>query len=121
MQSDVEDLTHNRTIRPHILDAMGTLLRGKFGARFSGLVSRAEMMVSGAFFGLDKTKRCIQLHFNDSNHFFASTWDPEVEEVVVLDSAALELSWQARYQLWLLYGQGEPEGQIRIRWDPVQR
>ena len=107
-------------MRPHILDAMGSLMRAHFGDFFSGLVDRQQMMIATSFHGLDKTKRCVQLHFNDTNHFFASTWDSESEEVVVLDSAAKELTWQVCYQLWRLYGQVELEQQIRICFDPVQ-
>ena len=33
----------------------------------------------------------------------------------------MELTWQAKYQLWLLYGRGEEQEQIRVRYAAVQQ
>ena len=120
LDSDVEDLRLNRTLRKSVLGAMGSMMQAKFGDGLSGFVD-TQTIKSATFHGLDKSLRCAQMHFNGVNHFFGSTWDTDQEEVVVLDSAAMDLTWQARYQLWLLYGQNEPEGQIRVRYDCVQR
>ena len=52
---------------------------------------------------------------------FTSMWNYEKEEVVIFDSLAMDLTWQSKYQLWLLYGQGEEQKQICIRSTAVQR
>ena len=64
---DVHDIRNNRTIRPHVLDAMGSLMKKRFGANVSGFVDIATMR-SAEFHGLDKSLRCVQLLTTFNNH-----------------------------------------------------
>ena len=115
LEKEADRLLGETTITPAIAWAMASLLLEANAGKVDGLLDYAAMYATG-FPGLDKSKRCVQVHFNDTNHFFTSTLDAVKEEVVLYDSLAMDLTWQAQHQLWLLYGQDEPEGQIRIRY-----
>ena len=108
---------NRETTSPAVMWAMSMLMREKYSNGVSGLLLSTELYDPG-FLVLDKSKTCVQILFDDVLHFTTSSWHHVSGEVLIYDSLARPLTWQAKLQLWLLYGQGLKE--LRVRYLPVQ-
>ena len=74
-KDEVDRITGEGTTSPYTVTVMSRLLKAKCG-QVSGLLD-CEDVLHPDFDGLVKTQKCIQVHFNDVNHFFTSTWNPD--------------------------------------------
>ena len=116
LQSEIDRVSNRQTVSPTIVWAMSALIK-EGGKTADGFVSLANMYARG-YNGLDTTRPCAQCHFNDVNHFFTSFWNPSHQRVFIYDSLAMELTWQAKLQIWVLYGRNKNE--VHYEFLPVQ-
>ncbi len=117
LASEMARVSSNQTVSSTIVWGMSELMKRSAGDNIDGFVSRATLFNNDSR-GLDLSKNCVQLHFNDTNHFFTSFWDSGKQSLYLCDSLAMELTWQARLQLWRLYSRdGQP---LRFSYLAVQ-
>ena len=116
LQSEIDRVSNRQTVSPTIVWAISALIK-EGGKTADGFVSLANMYARG-YNGLDTTRPCAQCHFNDINHFFTSFWSPSHQRVFIYDSLAMELTWQAKLQIWVLYGRNKNE--VHYEFLPVQ-